>query len=424
MGIAEQFEEEERYDEAYLEYKKQLAHNTDDIDLLTRLAHVSLVLDKTEEAESCFLKIISLDQGNIMAHEQLMSMYEHSDRFKYYVYRGNLNILQQHYTYALNDYKKAVDATQGDEDKIITCRLVMASIYEQLDKPEKAIDEFIQIIDHGATDAYPYIKLAELYQRTDFMSAAIDVLEKAKTKGIADIEELLAGLYIRASLPEKALEITKENLTKIRAYLDLGENEKAFQGLETVSEEEKKLPQYYSLLAQYYFQKEMYDDALETVNEYEKTNYNSPLVFQMRALIHEKKENYFQEHVNWAKYNLVRGEKEVAINEYLDAYQINRSNIQVVEALAFLYEEIGDKNKATEFFECLLELEPNNKTVLEKLARFRDEIGDYQMAIEYMERLKEIDPRNNYVELNLENFKTKLENQGNILYYFRKLFRF
>jgi tetratricopeptide (TPR) repeat protein len=168
----------------------------------------------------------------------------------------------------------------------------------------------------------------------------------------------------------------------------------------------------------------MYDEALETVNEYEKSNYNSPLVFQMRALIFEKKENYFQEHVNWAKYNLVRGEKEVAINEYLEAYQINNSNIEVVEALAYLHEEIGEKNKASEFFECLLELEPTNKTVLEKLARFRDEIGDYKMAIEYMERLKEVDPRNNYVELNLENFKEKLENDGNILYFFRKLFRF
>ena len=116
MGIAEQLEAEERYDEAYLEYKKQLSNNTDDVEILTRLAHLALMLEKTEDAENYFLQIISVDQGNTMAHEQLMSIYEYSDRFKYYVYRGNLNILQQHFTYALNDFKKAVEAAQGDED--------------------------------------------------------------------------------------------------------------------------------------------------------------------------------------------------------------------------------------------------------------------------------------------------------------------
>lgn len=205
--------------------------------------------------------------------------------------------------------------------------------------------------------------------------------------------------------------------------MDLEENEKAYEALMSLTDNDKKNPLYYSLLAQYYYQKEMLDEALETVNEYEKLCFNSPLVFQMRALIYEKKENPLKEHVNWAKYNLVRGEKEVAIEEYLNAYQINDKNIQVVEALAFLYDETGETHKASEFFEHLLELEPKNKTALEKLAKFRDYIGDYSGAIEYMERLQEIDPKNQYVELNLEKFKTKFENSGNIMEFFRNLFK-
>ena len=423
MSIAEQYEQEERYDEAYLEYIKQLSHRGDDVELLTRLSHLALMLDKTEDAVSYLLKIISLDQGNTMAHEQLMSIYEHTDRFKYYVYRGNLNILQQHYTYALNDYKKAVEAADGDEQKIITSRLVLASIYEQLGKNDKAIDEYVQIIDHGSEEPYPYTKLAELYIATDFMSAAISILEKGYERKIAGLEEVLANCYIRASMPEKALSVTKDIFTKIRAYLDSQDNEKAYEHLTSLPESQKKTAQYYALLAQYYFQKELFDDALETVNEYEKCNYNSPLVFQMRALIYEQKGNPLQEHVNWAKYNLVKGDKEVAINEYLNAFQINPKNIQVVEALAFLHEEIGDNTKAAEFFENLLELEPKNKIALEKLAKFRDYIGDYNMAIEYMERLLEVDPNNQYVALNLDNFKEKVENEGNIMYFFRNLFK-
>lgn len=423
MGIAEQYEEEEKYAEAYLEYKKQLSHNANNVDLLSHLGHLALMLDKTEDAISYYTKIITLDKTNTMAHEQLMSIYEHTDRFKYYVYRGNLNILQGHYTYALNDYKKAVDAAGGDEDKIITARLVLGSIYEQIEKTDKAIDEYIQVIDHGADDIYTYLKLASLYIKTDYLSGAIDTLEKARAKGIEGADEPLAGYYIKASIPDKALEITKDTLTKIRAYMDMEENEKAFELLQSLDEKAKNTPQYFALLAQYYFQKDMLDEALEAVNEYEKLNYNSPLVYQMRALIYEKKENYFQEHVNWAKYNLARGDKEVAINEYLNAYQINDKNIQVVEALAFLNEEVGDKNKASEFFEELLSLEPKNKTALEKLARFRDYIGDYEGAIEYMERLKEIDPKNQYVALNLDKFKEKTEHAGDITYFFQNLLK-
>lgn len=422
MGIAEELEQEERYEEAYLEYKKRLSHEANDIELLTRLGHISMMLEKTEDAITYFNKIIALDQSNTMAHEQLMSIFEHTDRYKYYVYRGNLNILQQHFNYALNDYKKAIDAAENDENKIITARLVLASIYEQLDKDDKAIDEYVQIIDLGSNEPYPYIKLANLYTKTDYLPAAISTLEKAVEKGLDGIKELLAGYYIKASMPEKALEITENNLTKIRAYMDLNENEKAYELLMSLPEQEKKNPQYYALLAQYYYQKELLDDALETVNEYEKLSYNSPLIFQMRALIYEKKGNPLQEHVNWAKYNLTRGDKEVAINEYLNAHQINDKNIQVVEALAFLYDETGDNHKAAEFFENLLELEPKNKIALEKLAKFRDYIGDYKCAIEYLERLQEIDPKNEYVLANLEKFKEELENPSGILGFFKKFF--
>ena len=61
------------------------------------------------------------------------------------------------------------------------------------EKAKKAIDEFIQIIDHNPVDAFPYLKLAELYQKTDFMSASIDILEKvAQANGLTQIDENIA----------------------------------------------------------------------------------------------------------------------------------------------------------------------------------------------------------------------------------------
>ena len=51
MNTAEQLEQSEKYDEAYIEYKKMLMHKPDDVDLLTRTAHVALIVGKKDEAK-------------------------------------------------------------------------------------------------------------------------------------------------------------------------------------------------------------------------------------------------------------------------------------------------------------------------------------------------------------------------------------
>ena len=48
MKLAEQLEMDEKFEEAYSEYKKELPHKQDDIELLTKLAHLALILEKKE----------------------------------------------------------------------------------------------------------------------------------------------------------------------------------------------------------------------------------------------------------------------------------------------------------------------------------------------------------------------------------------
>ena len=57
-----------------------------------------------------------------------------------------------------------------------------------------------------------------------------------------------------------------------------------------------------------------------------------------------------------------------------------------------MLETEGDKTKASEFYERLVDVDPKNKNALQKLAEFRESIGDNYGAMEYMDRLKEIDP--------------------------------
>ena len=142
MGIqdAEQLEENEQYDKAYEEYKRIWAQKPKSLDLLQRLGHVATILNKNDEAAEYYSKILELDATSVVAYEQLMDIYIHSDKYKYYVNRGNLHVVQQELSHAISDFKKALDKTQEIEEMNST-RFVLANLYEQVGKNHQAISE-------------------------------------------------------------------------------------------------------------------------------------------------------------------------------------------------------------------------------------------------------------------------------------------
>ena len=422
MNLAEQLEQNEKYDEAYAEYKKELPHRQNDIELLTKLAHLALILEKNEEAKIYYAKILEVDPSNIFAHEQLIDLFVHEDKFKYYLLRGNMHSLQQLFSHAKSDYKKAIEHAK-DPQEALPARYLLAGICEQQGKLQEAIDEYLRISDYDEANSVVFLKLAELYEKTEGLYAAIEILERGrKDRGFKDFEEILAGYYIRNSQPEKALELTKSDLTKARALMDMDKNDEAFAILNRVKDKYKNEKLIHSLLAQYYFQKGMTEEAFKEIDEYAKLDPNSPLIYQMKALIYEKEGDSFNEHVNWGKYNILKGEKDVALNEYMTAYQFNNSVPDLIETIAVQLEGIKDYTKASEFYERLIELEPKNINALQKLAEFRESIGDYTGAFEYIERLKAADPRSQFVAANYESYKDKYENGGSFASFFKKIF--
>lgn len=422
MKLAEQLEIDEKYEEAYAEYKKELPHKQGDVELLTKLAHLALILDKKEEAKAYYGKILEIDPPNILAHEQLIDLFEREDKFKYYLLRGNLHSLQQLFSHAKSDYKKAIEHAK-DQIEALPARFLLAGLCEGQEKYQEAIDEYLKISDYDEKNPVVFLKLAELYEKTEGITSAIEILERGrKERNFKDFEEILAGYYIRVSRPDKALELTKHDLTKARALMDLNKNDEAFEILNRVKDQYKNEKIIHSLLAQYYFQKGMKEEAFREIDEYAKLDPNSPLIYQMRALIYEAEGDSFNEHVNWGKFNILKGEKEVALNEYMTAYQFNNKNVELIETIAVLLEGMKDTTKACEFYEKLVEIEPKNANALKKLAIFRDSIGDYTGAMEYMDRLKEADPRNSFVSENYEKFKDHAENGEGLFSFFKNLF--
>ena len=422
MNLAEQLEQDEKYEEAYAEYKKQMVQKPADVELLTKLGHLALILEKKEDAKIYYAKILEIDPPNILAHEQLIDIFMHEDRFKYYLLRGNLRALQQQMSHAKSDFKKAIDHAK-DPQEALPARYLYAGLCEGQGRLNEAIDEYLRISDYDEKNPVVFLKLAELYEKTEGLVAAIQTLERGrKDRGFKDFEEILAGYYIRNSQPEKAYELAQSELTKARALFDMGRNDAGYEILMGVKDKYSKEKIFHSLLAQYYFQKDMFEEAFKEIDEYEKIDSKSPLIYQMRALIYEKQGDAFNEHINWGKYNVMRGEKDVALNEYLTAYRFNDKDVDLIETIAALLEAEGDKTKASEFYERLADVDPKNRLALEKIAEFRESIGDNYGAIEFMERLKEIDPRNQFLQDNYEKIKSIAENGTGFLQFLKKIF--
>lgn len=394
LQLAEQFEANEQYEDAYREYKKVYEQTPDDLGLLERLGHLSLILDKPEEAADYYHEILKKDITNPLAYEQLMSIYEGTDKYKYYIYRGNKNSIEGKLDFAISDFKKALAAT-SEETQIVMTRLTLANLYRQSGNTLKAIDEYNFILEFDNLHEEIFLQLADIYLQDEAYASAIDSLMRAKQKGFDTdkINEGLAAVYLKSGDPKKAIEFTKDDLLKIQCMLEIGQVEEAYEKLKSLPEEFKTSPRYYTLQAQYYFSSKDFDKALSYIEEYNKLVPNSPLTYQMKALVYDENGDEYNAHLNWGKYNITRKNIDIAINEFLNAAQLKEDDVDLLFTLASLLTENNEVNHAAEYYEKIVKLEPGNKEALKKLASFREGIGDYRAQVEYLEKIVESDPK-------------------------------
>lgn len=395
LQLAEQFEANEQYEQAYEEYKKAYEQNPDDIGLLERMGHMSLILEKTEDAAFYYYEILKRDVTNALAYDQLISIYENTDRYKYYIYRGNKNSIEGKLDFAINDFKKALTHANDNEAQVVMTRMTLANLYRQLGQTMKAIDEFNLILDYDNLHEEIFLQLADIYMQEEAYSSALDALHRAKNKGFDTdkINEALAAVYLKSGEPKKSIEYTKDELLKIQCMLELGEVEEAYAKLSNLPQEYKTSPRYYTLQAQYYYSSKEFDKALEFIDEYNKVQPNSPLTYQMRALVYDENGDEFNAHLNWGRYNMLRGNNDIAVNEFLNAVQLREDDVNLLFTLAELLTSSGDVNHAAEYYEKIVKVEPNNKEALLKLAKFREGIGDYRAQVDYLERIVEADAK-------------------------------
>lgn len=392
LQLAEQFEANEQYEEAYREYRKEYEANPDNMGVLERLGHLSLILDKPEEAAGYYHEILKRDVTNPLAYEQLMTIYEDTDAYKYYIYRGNKNSIEGKLDYAINDFKKALGLCSEGAQAAMT-RFTLANLYKQAGQDMKAIDEFNILLEGNDVHEEMFLQLADMYLKDEAYSSAVDTLMRAKQKGFdtPKINEGLAAVYLKSGEAQKAIEYTNDELLKIQCMLEIGQVEEAYKNLNNLSEELKQSPRYFTLKAQYFYSAKKFDEALECIDEYNKLAPNSPLTYQMRALVYDEKRDEYNSHLNWGRYNIVRGNYDIAINEFLNAVQIKDDDINLLFELAALLESNKEIDHASEYYVRIIKKDPTNKEALRKLAAYRESIGDYQGQVNYLEKLVDTD---------------------------------
>ena len=367
--------------------------------------------------------MLTLDATNPTAYEQLMDIYIDSDKYKYYVCRGNYHIVQQQLEHASHDFQKAVNQAGGEASLVAPVRFILGTIFEQLGNQNKAIDEYLKVLDYeDFANAETYLRLANLYDLDGALGSAIETLERAINCGFNEnsIKDFLAKLYFKDGNYVKAKEFGGNCDIRIKAMLALGETNDAKTEIDKLSQTKKDNPNLLTLKAEYYYTVKDYDGALASVQEYSAINPNHPLVFQMRALIYEAKNDEYLSTLNWAKYNLVRGNKDIAINEFMNAYQLKDDDTEMIATLANLLETGGEVHHAMELYERLVQLEPNNRSALEKLSRYWEDNGDKRLAVKYLEKALDTDKRNFNIMIKLAELYEKNRENGAAIDMYKK----
>lgn len=381
--------DEEQYDRAYEMLEKAYDKMKDDAEYLEKIALLAKSMEKQDEAAKYWEELVSVDPNSIVGYSELLDIYESTNKYKYYITRAKYKILNQKVSQSIDDYKKAIDATQ-DENEIINARFLRAKSYEFLGKTQSAIDDYYRILEYK-NDMGIFYKLADMYIQMGDRYSAINILERG-VQAFPDVIELSEGLanqYMKEGQYDKALENAKRDITKIKINLMKGENETAFKMLNEV--EDKTHVDYFALMAEYYFNLKDWDNCREFIGKFRELEPQNPLVYQMLALVHDANDDAFGYHYYMGRCYSYKQDYELALSEYLNAHRVEPSRVEAIKEIIKVNESMNDSTSLMEFYEKLVRQEPENPMALKGLGDLYANMYEFKNALEYYNKLVKVD---------------------------------
>lgn len=394
------------------------------LETLHERANNALIDGENDKAEAIYNEILQSYPDDEIAYSQLMDLYYDTDKMKYYMTRANLNIVRSQLEHAINDCKKAININASE----VQPHLKLARLYLTTKRNLKAIDEFIKVLDLNPEERSATLDLISLYDFENSVDSAVNVAKNAINvfKNNEEFKNILANLYFEQNDYKNAIEVAQDDFSKAKILLADDRNDEAKEILDKIgnkSPKKEELSNYNRLLSQYFYNISDYQKALDTLEEFKKSDKPSPVYFQMKALVYEGLEDEFSAYLNWGYCNKVRGKIEEAIMQFQQASNAKPDDKTSLIELAKLYEQNGEQFVCADYWKKVYELD-NDETARKFLADFYYKQGDLRLAQKYG---KEIEKRKEQVK-NAENgenervYDTPLEQDEGILNKIMKLF--
>lgn len=333
-----------------------------------------------------------------------------SDAFQENFFEGLKQKGIENYELALTALRKAEMAAKGDAENIAVVHFEMGKNYSKLKQFEDAKMMYTQVMESQGERLDVLEALYDVYYEQQDYKAAIPLVEKL-TKYDSDYKEDLANLYHRTEQYEKALMLLDEldedwgesalrNALRRQIYKVTGNTEGAITNLEDKIDKNPKKEQDYLNLIFLYSEQGKTEKAFDTAKELLKNQPDSELVhlalykfyldagdiekalnsmdvvFSSSEVDKDSKYRVLGDFIGFANDNPGYEAQLVAI---VDKFSTENSG-QVYEQLGNYFIVKDQKEKALQFYEKGMAIDPDNYSLVKNTLLLQIEFRKYEEA--------------------------------------------
>lgn len=325
----------------------------------------------------CLLQLERYDEAYNLT-EELLEKEDEEDQDHIFAELGFLHVEADCFKEAVIYFQESLKFNPENIDVLSD----MAYAYEMLGDFSSAINATNKILDIEPYTYEAWINLGKLFSLKEEFEKAIDAFDFALTINDSDsnVLKLKAHCLSIAGRVEEALAVFKELLLS-----------------------DPKDYSIYLLLAECYQSLEMYVEALQNLDKYEKVMGETEDLMVKKAWVFIQKGDYKTAtlvakrgmilYPESTDLEVVMGEIAFKLEDYaeaksiyLSAYSKNQEDFHLIDRLAIICIKEEDYSQAAYYTESLLELDPNNLGVKERLALLYFEMDDKDQFNEMLDQ--------------------------------------
>ena len=339
-------------------------------------------LGHPEYAQPYYAQIIQLDPQNVGAMRQLASLYKKA---------GNWQQMGATLT-------RALDVATNDVDRKEVLNDLGELLDSQMQQTEQAITYFQRALEVDSHFLPPLENLERIFGNRGQNRELVDVLQR-KVPALKDSAEIATTKLRIAQLYESSLGDAPRAAQVYREVVDSeGTNLQGLRGLTRVYEVLENWPDLVTVLEQQLevvtTEREKIDVLMHLATLHEEHFLKADLAAQRLEQVLEvdpnNEEAYFKLERNYRK---LRQWLDL-INTYdrhIAATLERKTKVELFGAIAQVYaDEVEDAERAIDAYKNIVDLDEQNVPALEALAKLYDKMGDAAQSIDFMTRVAEL----------------------------------